>query len=85
MSCLLHHKEMTGQRLWARHREKKSKGGGGGGTIEKERGEICLHLGDRRKEEDFGSALKALQKPRSPPRQICEMRKWPKGQGAGGR
>lgn len=33
----------------------------------------------------LGSALKALKKPRSPPGQICEMRKWLKGQEAGGR
>lgn len=27
----------------------------------------------------LGAALKALKKPRSPPGQICEMRKWPRG------
>lgn len=33
----------------------------------------------------LGAALKALKKPRSPPGQICEMRKWLRGQKAGGR
>lgn len=43
---------------------------------------IC-DTGKRKK--GLGSALKALKKPRSPPGQICEMRKWLKGQEAGGR
>lgn len=40
---------------------------------------------EKKRKRRLGAALKALKKPRSPPGQICEMRKWLRGQKAGGR
>lgn len=88
-SCLLLKK--TGEWLRARKRMKERRGG----RLLKKRPErnpfsfsfslSSSFMWQEKKKRRLGSALKALKKPRSPPGQICEMRKWLKGQEAGGR
>lgn len=85
-SCLLHKKNWT---VATGMREDEKKRGKRPLKKRLERNPLSFSLSPFVRQEKgkrrLGSALKALKKPRSPPGQICEMRKWLKGQEAGGR
>lgn len=87
-ACLLHEREGKKD-----YRQERGGRRGGERASEGKAGKIPSPIPSRsvsiceteKRKRRLGAALKALKKPRSPPGQICEMRKWLRGQKAGGR